>query len=209
MIRRTSIVFLSVLLVACGGGSNDSGSSGADESREESAVDEGDAGDAGGDDEGSGVSGDLYNEIYDFPPCSDLVDGQPVPADFIAADDVSLSCKNGDEIFFGESWECNVTFRKYVYNDFGWAFVDEKIYYEGDDRQCIPDCSELIEGQPVPDQFKVDSPPGFNISCESSEFGEVYANELPCPNSGRLFQLTAVGHAFVDEGVYYSGRPNC
>lgn len=203
MIRRISIVFLSVLLVACGGGSNSSESSGSDDSRESVAIGEGDAGN------GSGVSGDLYNKIYDFPPCSELVDGQPVPTDFIAADDVSLSCKNGQEIFFGQSWECNVTFRKYVYNDFGWAFVDEKIYYEGDDRKCLPECSLLVDGQAVPDRFKVDSPPGYNISCESTEFGEVYANNLACPNSGRLFQATSVGHAFSDEGVYYSGRPNC
>ena len=208
MIRRTLIVVASVLLVACGGSSNDSNSSGSDSSGSNSEQ-ESTLGGAESDGDEDSQSGGLLDDYYDFPPCSELVDGQPVPEAFTSDAGVSLSCTDGEEIVFGESWECNVTFRQYVYNDFGWAFVDERIYYAGDDRNCVPDCTLLVVGQPVPDEFNLDTPAGFDISCDSAEFGEVYANELPCSNSARSFQVNAIGHAFLDERVFYSGLPTC
>lgn len=73
------------------------------------------------------------DEVFSEPPCTELIDGQRVPAVFIDDfGDLDLSCELGDSLTLSIPWRCFGSDREYVYSDYGWAYTDDKIFHRGD-----------------------------------------------------------------------------
>ena len=146
------------------------------------------------------------------PPCSDLVDGQPVPPEFVSetSGEIDLSCESDDTYEFAMRWECFSSEREYSYSDLGFAFLDEGIFRSGEVRGCAPPCSDLVNGQPVPSSFDDESEFGFSLSCEDANGDEQWSYDWDCYSSDRRYMRNDDGYAFIDERVYRSGSPdNC
>ena len=164
------------------------------------------------DSSGFDFSDDGNFEFSMGPPCSDLVDGEPVPPEFVSetSGEIDLSCEEGDTYEFAMRWECFSSEREYSYNDLGFAFLDEGIFRTGDVRGCSPPCSDLIDGQPVPVSFDNESEFGFSLSCEDSDGDEQWSYDWDCYSSDRRYIRNDDGYAFIDERVYRLGSPdNC
>ena len=74
-------------------------------------------------------------EAFTEPPCTDLVDGQPVPAQFLTDEGAlsALDCELDGSVTYGfMSARCEATGRRYYTNDYGWAYKDDKIFHLGD-----------------------------------------------------------------------------
>ncbi len=158
-----------------------------------------------------GGSGDLdmgASSDYDpfaYPECSLLVEGQPVPEEFGTGSEIDLSCDEGTDTYFGFTMTCFTSDREYASSDIGFAFIDEGIYYSGDVRGCAPPCSDLVDGQPVPESFNDDSASGFNLNCELPTGEENYSFEWDCFDSDRMYVQNNDGYAFVDDRIYVAG----
>lgn len=142
------------------------------------------------------------------PDCSLLVDGQPVPDEFgdESSGDIDLTCTSNDETRFASSSSCFYGDRRYSASNEGYAFFDDGIYRSGDVRGCLPPCSSLTAGQPVPEQFSEESRVGFNLECED-EFGDpVYSMTSDCWDSDRSYIQTEFGYAFLDDRIYQTGE---
>lgn len=70
------------------------------------------------------------------PDCNLLVDGQPVPAPFVIADSIDLSCGSGLDMRLGLVTRCLSSERQYATNTLGYAFLDERIYRTGIPGPC-------------------------------------------------------------------------
>ena len=70
------------------------------------------------------------------PDCDLLVDGQPVPADFIVADSIDLSCGGGFDTRLGLITSCLSSGRQYATNTLGYAYLDEGVYRIGAPGPC-------------------------------------------------------------------------
>lgn len=151
-------------------------------------------------------------DMFTGPPCSDLVDGQPVPPQFVsdASGEIDVSCDDDGMYQFGIAWECYPSGRQYTYNDFGYAFLDEGIFRTGEVRGCSPPCSDLVDGQSVPSVFDDDSEIGFTLTCEREDGDVQFSYDWDCYSSDRRYMRNDDGYAFIDERVYRSGSPdNC
>ena len=65
------------------------------------------------------------------PDCNLLVDGMPVPSDFVVADSIDLSCGNGVGVRLGLIINCLSSGRQYASNSLGHAFLDDRVYRAG------------------------------------------------------------------------------
>lgn len=73
------------------------------------------------------------DEAFSRPACTELTDGQRVPAVFIDDfGDLDLSCELGDSRTLSITWRCFESDREYAYSDYGWAYTDDKIFHRGD-----------------------------------------------------------------------------
>lgn len=73
------------------------------------------------------------DEVFSEPACTELTDGQRVPAAFIDDfGDLNLSCELGDSLTLSITWRCFESGREYEYSDYGWAYTDDKIFHRGD-----------------------------------------------------------------------------
>lgn len=70
------------------------------------------------------------------PDCNLLVDGQPVPAEFVIADSIDLSCGSGVDMRLGLVTRCLSSERQYATNTLGYVFLDEGIYRAGIPGPC-------------------------------------------------------------------------
>ena len=152
-------------------------------------------------------SGDIQIDAFSYPPCSDLVDGQPVPAEFESDGELDITCEDGDDIFFGFATSCFSSTREYASNEIGYAFLDEGVFRAGEVRGCSPPCSDLVDGQPVPSTFDDDSAAGFNLNCENAAGEESWSFEWECFDSPRVYVQGDEGHAFADDRIYIAGDP--
>lgn len=70
------------------------------------------------------------------PDCDLLVDGSPVPNDFVVADSIDLSCGTGVDMRLGIVASCLSSGRQYASNSLGYAFLDDRIYRAGTPGFC-------------------------------------------------------------------------
>jgi hypothetical protein len=153
------------------------------------------------------LSSDGSFDAFSYPACSGLVDGQPLPEEFGSGSDIDLSCEEGENISFGFIMTCFTSTREYAENELGYVFLDEGVYYEGDVKGCAPQCSELVDGQPVPTVFDDMSGAGFNLNCESPAGEESWSYEWTCFDSDRMYVQNDQGYAFADDRIYVTGEP--
>jgi hypothetical protein len=153
------------------------------------------------------------SEAFTAPPCLDLIDGQPVPTEFLEDNGelTELECEL-DDTYLG-SWRrnrCEATDRSYYSNDYGWAYTDDKIFHLGDvPDNCsmwyVPPCLDLIDGQPVPTEFLEDDGKLTELDCElndsitSSFWAEV------CKDTGRDYFSNSYGWAYQDDKIFHLG----
>lgn len=65
------------------------------------------------------------------PDCDLLVDGMPVPSEFVVADSIDLSCGGGVNVRLGVITTCLSSGRQYATNSLGHAFLDDRVYRAG------------------------------------------------------------------------------
>jgi hypothetical protein len=70
------------------------------------------------------------------PDCDLLIDGSPVPTDFVVADSIDLSCGAGVDMRLGIVTRCVSSDRQYATNSLGYAFLDDRIYRAGTPGFC-------------------------------------------------------------------------
>lgn len=145
--------------------------------------------------------------IADSPECTLLVEGQAVPDEFKnGSENIDLTCMDDGELQMAFSSSCFSGEREYSANDQGFAFLDDGIYRSGEVRGCVPPCSLLVSGQPVPDDFSEESRIGFNLECED-EFGDPsFSMVSDCWDSDRRYVETEVGYAFLDDRIFRTGE---
>jgi hypothetical protein len=153
------------------------------------------------------LSSDGSFDAFSYPACSELVDGQPLPEEFGSGSEIDISCEDGETTNFGFTTTCFTSTREYAENDLGYVFLDEGVFYEGDVKGCAPQCSDLVDGQPVPADFDDESAAGFNLNCESPTGEENWSFEWECFDSDRMYVENDDGYAFVDDRIYVAGDP--
>lgn len=80
---------------------------------------------------------DDLDDVFGFPDCTELVDGERVPGRFIDDfGDLSLSCELGDTITIGIQTNCWDSDRELAFSDYGYAFTDDLIFRTGDRPDC-------------------------------------------------------------------------
>ena len=158
------------------------------------------------DSEGMGFTTD-GGDAFSYPACSELVDGQPLPDEFGSGSEIDLSCEDGENLNFGYTTSCFTSTREYAENDLGYVFLDEGVFYEGDVRGCAPQCSDLVDGQPVPTDFDDESTAGFNLNCERPSGEASWSFEWECFDSDRMYVENDDGYAFVDDRIFVAGDP--
>lgn len=116
--------------------------------------------------------------------------------------------KNGDLFSAAdtEGWTA------WVYEDGGWhtsdceEFSSEGIDLSGSDGGdpfSYPACSDLVDGQPVPEEFGT----GFDIDISCDEGDEsVFGFSTSCFTSDREYAESDLGYVFFDEGIFYAGE---
>lgn len=152
-------------------------------------------------------NGEMQIDAFSYPPCSELVDGEAVPAEFESDGEIDISCEEGDEIFFGFSTSCFSSTREYASSDVGYVFLDEGIFRSGEVRGCAPPCTDLVDGQPVPAAFDDESTAGFNLNCETAAGEESWSYEWECFDSPRVYVQGDDGYAFADDRIFVAGDP--
>jgi hypothetical protein len=156
--------------------------------------------------------GDLGFGTESAPDCSELVDGEPVSDSFRSEDtgEIDLTCLNGDTLQLAIGMPCWFGDRSYSSFDDGYAFQDEGIFHSGEVRGCLPPCSELKSGSPVPSEFVDDSTAGFSLNCETTTGDTEYSFEWECFDSERMYVTSDRGYAFVDDRIFETGdAPTC
>ena len=151
------------------------------------------------------------SDFFSAPDCSLLSDGKPVPSEFVEEDGkvFNLDCQEGDQYNISLQMTCFFSDREYVSNDIGFVFVDEGIFRVGEVKGCLPDCSELDEGEPVSAIFDDDSAEGFNLNCESPS-GDQLSFGWSCFDSDRSYVTSEYGYAFTDDRIFQRGdAPVC
>jgi len=146
------------------------------------------------------------------PDCSDLVDGEEVPASFRDEDtgEIDLTCMDGDTLQLAFTMPCWFGERTYSTFDNGYAFQDEGVYRSGEVRGCLPACDLLESGYRVPSAFSDDSTAGFNLNCEADLGEDDYSFEWECFDSERTYVTSDRGYAFTDDRVFMLGdSPIC
>lgn len=104
---------------------------------------------------------------------------------------------------------------EWVYEEGGWRTPDcSEFSGEGGDIDIdlgsdgsfdafsYPACSELIDGQPLSDEFGSGS--DIDISCEDGE-NTNFGFTMTCFTSTREYAENDLGYVFLDEGVFYEG----
>ncbi|MFM8484506.1 MAG: hypothetical protein ACKOBT_14310, partial [Actinomycetota bacterium] len=156
-------------------------------------------------DDGIYRSGDVRGCL---PPCSSLTAGQQVPEQFSEESRMgfNLECEDdfGDPVFAMTS-DCWDSDRSYIQNEFGYAFLDDRIYRTGEVVGCLPQCSRLTPGQPVPDIFNDTSKEGFNLNCEDPNGNPYSSYTWDCWDSNREYVQMETGYAFVDDRIFRAG----
>lgn len=146
--------------------------------------------------------------LFGGPDCSLLVDGEPVPTEFReeGSGDIDLTCTSNDETQIASSSSCFDSDRRFSASSDGFAFFDEGIYRSGEVRGCLPQCSKLIAGQPVPNEFSEESRVGFNLTCEDEYGDATYSFDSDCWYSDRSYIESEYGYAFIDDRVFRTGE---
>ena len=158
--------------------------------------------------QGEGMSVDDGEvDVFGYPPCSDLVDGELVPDQFGSGGELDITCEEGDVIQFGFSTTCFTSPREYASSDVGYVFLDEGIFRAGEVRGCAPPCTDLVDGEPVPSTFDDESTTGFNLNCELAAGGDDWSFEWECFESDRVYVENENGYAFTDDRIYVAGEP--
>ena len=153
------------------------------------------------------------NEAFTEPPCTDLVDTQPVPAQFLDDDGElwGLDCElDGSNIYGFLSGRCEATGQNYYANDYGWVYKDDKIFHLGDvPENCSlwyePPCTDLVDGQPVPAEFLDDDGEFSELACEldGSNTGSWFSDR--CEATGRMYYANDYGWAYKDDRIFHLG----
>jgi len=74
-----------------------------------------------------------------LPACGELVPGVPVPAEFNDESDAgfNLNCETpGGRTSYSYEWSCFESSRAYVQGEDGYAFVDDRVYVDGEPPVC-------------------------------------------------------------------------
>ena len=156
---------------------------------------------------------DELSEAFTEPPCTDLVDGQPLPAEFLDDDGElsELACElDGSNTTSFMSDRCEATGQRYYNNAYGWAYVDDKIFHLGDvPENCsfwyVPPCTELVDGKPIPENFLNKSGNLGELKCEldgSTTWGIISQR---CEVTGLRYYANDYGWAYVDDKIFHLG----
>jgi hypothetical protein len=160
-------------------------------------------------------------EAFTAPPCTDLVDGQPIPSKFLeeGGEFSDLECELDDVFLSSYSFSgdlCEATGRYYYSNDYGWAYQDDKIFHLGEvPDSCsywyVPPCSDLIDGQPVSAKFFDTYGELYKLDCVLN--GTVIYSfwSEQCEATGRYYYSNDYGWAYQDDKIFHLGEvpDNC
>ena len=154
-----------------------------------------------------------FNEAFTEPPCTDLVDAQPVPAQFLDDDGElrGLDCElDGSNTWSFGSDRCEATGQRYYANAYGWVYKDDKIFHLGDvPENCSfwyePPCTDLVDEQLLPAEFLDDDGDLSELACELD--GSNTTSFLPdwCEATGRMYYNNAYGWAYEDDKIFHLG----
>ena len=97
---------------------------------------------------------------------------------------------------------------EWVYEEGGWKTTDCEDFEPdsnlGFGTDSAPNCSELVDGEPVSDSFRNEDTGEIDLTCVDGDFLEIPI-AMPCRFGDRSY-LINIGFASQDEGVFYSGE---